>query len=90
MSATTNSIPADLMAPNLWPSCTCHDRAAQEVAHLVTQGWDQWEASLLVYSGEVALPVPPTWDAPAPMWSSWVAGHVAAVFAPLRRAVGIR
>jgi hypothetical protein len=62
---------------------TVHDPEASEVAALVAQGWDQWEASRVVFSE-------PAWDAHPVVWSTWVRRTVVEAFAPLRRAVGLR
>lgn len=73
---------------HLFPSV--HDPEATEVARLVNEeGWDQWTASYFVHTGLMPPPAPPAWDADRATWSRWVRDHVAAIFGPLRRAVGL-
>lgn len=64
------------------PKCVCHDPEVNTVAAMVAAGWDQWQASRVVFST-------PADDAPREHWSAWVRRHVADVFAPLRQAVGL-
>lgn len=67
----------------LLPSCTCQDREAQAVAAMVARGWDQIQASRVVYSDG------PTFGSSPEVWRAWIGVVVADLTAPLRARWGL-
>ncbi len=61
-----------------------NDTHAHTIAHLITHGIGQWEATRITLAGQ-----PPALDAPPAAWTSWAHAYVHQAFADLRRQVGL-